>query len=97
MHHDQRQRQWLDGPLGEKRLASGTQTLGEDHDSAKLNNQGMKAVMADVLVAPVTFACDSHSLQSSDCNNKQQGAVTISVPDRFRSGRGQTSQKASLG
>ena len=37
--------------------------------------------MPDGLVAPVTFACVSLLMQRSACNNKQQGAAQISVPD----------------
>lgn len=43
--------------------------------------------MADGLVAPVTSACVSLLMQRSACNNKQQGAAQISVPDGLRGGR----------
>lgn len=42
MRRDLGQRQWPDGPLGEKCLAVGTQTRGKDHSLAKPNSQGMK-------------------------------------------------------
>lgn len=65
-----------------------------------LPNQTVKAwgaALADVLVAPVTIACVSLLMQSSDCNNKQQGAAQVSVPDGLHGGRDQTLQKASPG
>lgn len=71
MHRDQGQREWPAGPLGEKFLVVGTRTLGTDHGFTKPKNPGVKGSLTDVLVAPVTFACVSHSMQSSDCNNKQ--------------------------
>lgn len=42
MQRDQGQREWLAGPLGEKGLAFGTQTLGKGHGFAKPKSRVMR-------------------------------------------------------
>ena len=88
---------WLHRDLGQRRGQTGPWEKSvwmlvprQEEKIVAVPNQTVKAwgaALPDGLVAPVTFACVSLLMQRSACNNKQQGAAQISVPDGLRGGR----------